>query len=140
MPLTGGETDADGCRFCTEIAQTPACRGTELAVVLEDAFPVAPGHRLIVPREHHDDLFSLAPAVLQAMWRLIAEECRDLSRGADHGVNVGANVGRAAGQTVAHAHVHVIPRVVGDVANPRGGVRGVIPLKQDWAASGPTDV
>jgi diadenosine tetraphosphate (Ap4A) HIT family hydrolase len=100
------------------------------ALAIPDGFPVSPGHTLVVPRRHEQDLFRLPSGELQALWdlvrlvsgRLVAELKPD-------GINVGVNVGVAAGQTVDHAHVHVIPRWKGDVEDPRGGVRWVLPAK-----------
>lgn len=74
------------------------------------------------------DLFELPPAEWDAVWQLLpAVRLAVLARVPAQGFNVGVNVGEAAGQTVAHAHVHLIPRRGGDVADPRGGVRWVIP-------------
>jgi diadenosine tetraphosphate (Ap4A) HIT family hydrolase len=101
-----------------------------LAVAFEDAFPVSPGHTLVVPRRHVGSYFDCTPDERAAIWKLVEEVRGQIvsERGPD-GFNVGINVGAAAGQTVLHAHVHVVPRFAGDVADPRGGVRGVIPGK-----------
>ena len=95
-----------------------------------DAYPVTEGHVLVVPKRHVASLFDLSDEELAALWRLVA-----LVRGKlalelqPDGFNVGVNDGVAAGQTVPHAHVHVIPRRAGDVPDPRGGVRWVVPGK-----------
>jgi diadenosine tetraphosphate (Ap4A) HIT family hydrolase len=101
-----------------------------LAVAFDDAFPVSPGHCLVVPRRHEPDFFALTAEEQTAMWSLVAPVSRHIGAGGmPDGFNIGINVGAAAGQTVAHAHLHVIPRRLGDVDDPRGGVRWVIPAK-----------
>ena len=95
-----------------------------LAVAFADRHPVSDRHLLVVPRRHVARPLDLT----DEEWNSVMGLARSLARGlgAD-GVNVGFNDGEAAGQTVPHAHVHVIPRSVGDVADPRGGVRWVLP-------------
>ena len=95
-----------------------------------DAFPVAEGHTLVVPKRHVASLFDLAEEEQAALWRLVAQVRGKLaSELQPDGFNFGVNDGPAAGQTVMHAHVHVIPRRTGDVADPRGGVRWIVPEK-----------
>jgi diadenosine tetraphosphate (Ap4A) HIT family hydrolase len=106
------------------------------AVALLDGFPISPGHALIVSRRHVASLFDLSPEEQAGLWALLGP-VRDtlLREHAPAGFNVGVNVGAAAGQTVAHVHVHVIPRYDGDVEDPRGGVRWVIPARANyWSA------
>lgn len=119
-----------GCPFCARVAEL----GTSAdAVDFPDAFPVSPGHTLIVPRRHEADLFALEPTSLAAVWSRVAEVRDALQRThSPDGFNVGINAGAAAGQTIAHAHVHVIPRYAGDVADPRGGVRWVVPERAPY--------
>lgn len=102
-----------------------------------DGYPVSPGHVLVVPRRHDLDLFELTKEEQQAVFELVAE-MRDfiLAEHRPDGVNVGINIGEAAGQTVGHAHVHLIPRYQGDLPDPRGGVRWVIPEKADYWSMG----
>jgi diadenosine tetraphosphate (Ap4A) HIT family hydrolase len=94
------------------------------------------GHLLIVPRRHLDRLEALESdewSDLLGLVRTVAAELAE-TPGVD-GVNIGVNSGSAAGQTIGHAHVHVIPRRAGDVSDPRGGVRWVIPDSVDyWSA------
>jgi diadenosine tetraphosphate (Ap4A) HIT family hydrolase len=83
---------------------------------------------LIVPKRHVAGLFDLEPRELAAVWLLLPEvKLRLDARHSPAGYNVGVNVGAAAGQTVNHVHLHLIPRYAGDVADPRGGVRWVVP-------------
>lgn len=116
------------CPFCQRLALPDLLAENDQAVAFKDAFPVSPGHALIVPRRHVADLFELTPEEHAALWQLLPEvKTRLDARHAPAGYNVGVNVGAAAGQTIGHAHVHLIPRYVGDVADPRGGVRWVFP-------------
>lgn len=96
------------------------------ARVLSDHFPVTPGHMLVCPARHVSDLRELTDKEWELLWLYALGEARKV----DGPVNIGVNIGRAAGQTVEHAHVHVIPRREGDVEDPRGGVRGVIPWRR----------
>src|SRR5690606_37783412 len=107
------------------------------ALALWDAFPVSPGHALIVPRRHVASWSSLASQEKAALLELV-DKVRELldERHAPDGYNVGLNDGIAAGQTVMHVHVHVIPRYTGDAPDPRGGVRYVLPLKAAYWKSG----
>ena len=115
------------CPFC---ARPAPLFESPLALAFSDAFPLSAGHTLIVPRRHEPDFFALSLAEQAEMLALVADVRRhvDLAH-APAGYNLGVNAGAAAGQTVGHAHLHVIPRYVGDVADPRGGVRWVLPDK-----------
>lgn len=117
------------CPFC-QLDAGRVCQENRAAQALRDGFPVTEGHTLVVPRQHVASLFDL-PAEEQAeLWKLVTEvRVQLLEELRPAGFNIGVNDGQAAGQTVAHAHIHVIPRYNGDVADPRGGVRWVIPEK-----------
>jgi diadenosine tetraphosphate (Ap4A) HIT family hydrolase len=103
------------------------------AVAFFDGYPVSPGHALVIPRRHAASLFELDAEERAAVWELVGEVrewlCGERGPAA---FNIGLNDGEEAGQTVRHAHVHVIPRYAGDVADPRGGVRWVVPEKADY--------
>jgi diadenosine tetraphosphate (Ap4A) HIT family hydrolase len=116
------------CPFCRRIADGPLTAESTGAVAFADAYPVSRGHTLVVPRRHVEGFFSLDLEQQADVWQLVAA-VRELlvAEQAPDGFTVGVNDGTAAGQTVAHAHVHVIPRYRGDAADPRGGIRGVIP-------------
>lgn len=128
--------EPDSCPFCHPRPES-VIRETEHARVLADGFPIAQGHTLVVPRAHIASLFDVDAATYRAIWDLVDEVRADLQeRLRPDGFNIGLNDGEAAGQTVMHAHVHVIPRFDGDVDDPRGGVRWVIPHKARYWASG----
>jgi diadenosine tetraphosphate (Ap4A) HIT family hydrolase len=118
------------CPFCNP---DQAVLSRPLAYALYDSHPASPGHLLILPRRHVSDWFATTEQERQAILAL-ADAGRELliQAHAPDGFNLGVNVGEAAGQTVFHVHLHLIPRYRGDVANPRGGVRAVIPDKQQY--------
>ena len=97
-------------------------------MAVRDGYPVSEGHTLVVPRKHAASLFELSHEEQSAVW-VLAREIRNRLQAelSPDGFNIGLNDGETAGQTVPHAHVHVIPRNRGDVPDPRGGVRWVIP-------------
>ena len=118
------------CPFCARIATDPALHQSGAVIAIPDGFPLNPGHTLVIPRRHVADLFALSPEEQADIWRLVAiVRERLLAEHRPDGFNIGLNVGEAGGQTVGHAHVHVIPRFRGDVPDPRGGVRWVIPAR-----------
>jgi diadenosine tetraphosphate (Ap4A) HIT family hydrolase len=103
----------------------------ELAQAIFDKFPVNPGHLLIIPKRHVVSLFETTAAERTALFELLQQGRELLQRQYQpDGFNIGINDGIAAGQTVMHLHIHLIPRFTGDIENPRGGVRGVIPGKR----------
>jgi diadenosine tetraphosphate (Ap4A) HIT family hydrolase len=118
------------CPFCTRIAENQIIVENELAAALSDSYPVSPGHTLIVPRRHIEDFLELTQEEQAAVWALVAPVRQEIERSrVPSGYNIGVNIGEAAGQTIAHTHLHVIPRYSGDVEDPRGGIRWVIPKK-----------
>lgn len=118
------------CVFCSPDAERVFFCG-ERTLGLWDAFPVSPGHALLIPKRHVATWFDASLDEQRDLASAIAVARRAiLERYSPDGFNVGINVGDAGGQTVPHLHVHVIPRYRGDVADPRGGVRGVIPDKK----------
>jgi len=116
------------CIFCRELAEGDLLAGNELAIAFPAGFPVSRGHTLVVPRRHEPDFFALSADEQAAMVALVNPVRAVLGeRYAPDAYNIGVNAGKAAGQTIQHAHLHVIPRYAGDVAEPRGGVRWVLP-------------
>lgn len=121
---------AQTCPFCR--AEDVLLRN-DLAYMRYDKYPVNPGHVLLIPLRHVSSYFDTTPEERQALLALLDQARALLDREfAPAGYNIGVNVGETAGQTVWHVHVHLIPRYPGDVADPRGGVRGVIPAKQSY--------
>ena len=107
------------------------------AVAIADAFPVSPGHTLVIPKRHGAGFFELTPGEVMAVYELLVRMKARLDGDLKPaGYNIGINIGEAAGQTVMHSHVHLIPRFWGDVSEPRGGVRNVIPGKGPYAGNG----
>lgn len=103
----------------------------EHMVAIWDGFPVSMGHALIVPKRHVESLFELTDEELKSAYELIVNTKVILDyKYSPNGYNIGINEGRAAGRTIDHAHIHIIPRYDGDMDDPRGGVRGVIPDKR----------
>jgi diadenosine tetraphosphate (Ap4A) HIT family hydrolase len=124
------------CPFCPPLDR-PLVAQSDLAVAFRDAYPASPGHTLVIPRRHVESWFDATAAERAAMIAL-ADEIKaalDLELSPD-GWNLGVNVGRAAGQTVFHLHLHLIPRFDGDVPDPTGGVRHVIPGKGKYGGKG----
>lgn len=120
------------CPFC-ELPAERIVFSAEESLVIRDAFPVSPGHTLVIPRRHVGSFFELTEVERDCMFELLAQAKEEL----DHsfqpdGFNIGINDGAAAGQTVQHLHVHLIPRYRGDVPDPRGGVRWVMPGKAKY--------
>jgi diadenosine tetraphosphate (Ap4A) HIT family hydrolase len=129
--------DQQRCPFC-HLEKSRITLDNDYAVAFPDAYPVVEGHMLVVPKRHVASLFDLSDEEQAALWRLVAlVRGKLLSELRPDGFNVGVNDGPAAGQTVLHAHVHVIPRRTGDVADPRGGVRWVVPAKAPYWAEEP---
>lgn len=107
----------------------------DLAFAIRDVFPVSPGHTLVIPRRKVAQWWDATTEEQQSIWSLVDRVKQDLDRDFQpDGYNVGFNAGQAAGQTIFHLHVHVIPRYVGDVPDPLGGVRHVIPGKGNYLA------
>ena len=130
-PILRKKAAPAGCPFCDPNSDNIII-GKKYCIAVPDEYPVAVRHILVVPKQHAASVFDLPPGVQAALWHLVAEvRALLLADGADS-VNVGINDGEAAGQTVAHAHIHVIPRRIGDVPDPRGGVRWVLPEKADY--------
>lgn len=123
------------CPFCT-VEERAIVAENALAFAFRDRYPVSPGHTLIVTRRHVAEFFGCSPDERTALLALVdrVREQLDGELNPD-GYNVGFNAGEAAGQTVMHVHLHVIPRFRGDVEDPRGGVRYVVPDKANYLRS-----
>lgn len=120
---------SDKCPFCEPDADRVWLEN-KIGIAVWDAFPVTEGHTLVVPRQHVASIYMLPAEDQAALWHLVAQARQRLNDDLHpDGFNIGLNDGEAAGQTILHAHIHIIPRRDGDVADPRGGLRWVIPEK-----------
>ena len=120
------------CKFCL-LSTAPDSIVVGSVYVLPDGYPVTPGHRLIIPGLHRSDYFELTARELQDTHKALQQLRAELLADGAEGFNIGWNCGEVAGQTIGHAHCHLIPRRKGDIADPTGGVRGVIPERQKYA-------
>ena len=116
------------CLFCN-IPPVRIILENELAYAVRDGYPVTEMHSLIIPKRHIQDYFDLTTEELIACDQLIRSLKNEISNSDQsvNGFNIGINSGETAGQTIFHCHIHLIPRRTGDVDNPRGGVRNIIP-------------
>ena len=123
----------DGCLFC-DTEREPLVMEHELCYAVIDSYPVTELHTLIISKRHVASYFDLYQPEITAMHTTLARmklwiEERDTDV---TGFNIGINAGRDAGQSIFHVHMHLIPRRKGDIDNPQGGVRGVIPSKRKY--------
>ena len=121
------------CPFCNPDSERELIVESATAYAMFDKFPVSNGHALIIPKKHCADYFDLTfreqsacTFILNTVKEILKKKLKP------DGFNIGINVSVAAGQTVPHVHIHLIPRYKGDVKEPRGGVRGVIPEKKNY--------
>jgi ATP adenylyltransferase len=123
-----------GCLFCKmEHGKVRKVKGSnELCYAVRDNYPVTKHHTLVIPKRHVSDFFELHQPEINAIHSLLDRVKREIEELDESvtGFNVGINSGEDAGQTIFHCHIHLIPRRKGDMKNPRGGVRGVIPNKR----------
>ena len=121
------------CLFCN-IKESGVAHENDLAYVSYDSYPVTKDHCLVIPKRHIKDYFDLSQKELIACDELIKIVKNEITT-KDHlviGFNLGTNIEKASGQSIFHCHIHLIPRREGDVENPQGGVRSVIPNKQHY--------
>jgi diadenosine tetraphosphate (Ap4A) HIT family hydrolase len=120
------------CPFCN-LPQERVFLETGTTLAFLDGYPVTEGHTLVIPKRHVASIFELPPEELAALWTQVATVRNVLAKKySPDPFNIGVNDGPAAGQTVPHAHIHVIPRRKGDAADPRGGIRWIIPDKAKY--------
>ena len=120
------------CPFCT-LPDERVIDQNDHGLVIRDGFPISPGHTLIIPKRHIGSFFDLKIAERSDLLGLLDKAKTALDNEFNpNGFNIGINDGPAAGQTVPHLHIHLIPRYNGDIADPRGGVRWIIPEKADY--------
>ena len=121
------------CIFC-KIRKEKLQFENQLAYSFTDSYPVSEFHSLIVPKRHVETYFELTNDEIQACNELILKTKEKIltQDSSVKGFNIGTNAGKSAGQSIMHCHIHLIPRREGDVENPQGGVRSVIPKKQHY--------
>jgi len=120
----------EDCPFCNIGEHVEVLFKADTAMAILDSFPISPGHTLVIPRRHVADYFDLTVEEQNELWQLV-NRCKVILQDRFHpdGFNIGINVGEMAGQSIFHVHIHLIPRYKGDMKNPKGGVRHIIPGK-----------
>lgn len=123
----------ENCKFCEIYSEKKFDFENELAFAFWDANPVSKGHIIFMTKRHIENFFETTKEEKSDLFELIDKAKNIIDKKyKPTGYNIGINCGVSAGQTVMHVHVHLIPRYDGDVKNPKGGVRGVIPEKRDY--------
>tara|TARA_B100001778_G_scaffold269726_1_gene231381 strand:+ start:139 stop:537 length:399 start_codon:yes stop_codon:yes gene_type:complete len=121
------------CLFCN-IKESGVAHENDFAYASFDSYPVSKDHCLIIPKRHIKDYFELSKEELIAcdkLVKIVKDEITNKDQSVK-GFNLGTNIGKVSGQSIFHCHFHLIPRREGDVENPQGGVRSVIPSKQHY--------
>ena len=121
------------CLFCN-IKESGVAHENDFAYASFDSYPVSKDHCLIIPKRHIKDYFELSKEELIAcdkLVKIVKDEITNKDQSIK-GFNLGTNIGKVSGQSILHCHFHLIPRREGDVENPQGGVRSVIPSKQHY--------
>ena len=122
----------DKCIFCN-LPDERIVFESDYWLVVNDGYPVSPGHTLLIPKRHIEDYFDTnMEEYIELKTVIDLTKSRLDSEFNPTGYNIGVNCGEDAGQTVFHLHIHIIPRYKGDLKDPRGGVRWVIPEKADY--------
>tara|TARA_B100001741_G_scaffold142625_1_gene117823 strand:- start:121 stop:519 length:399 start_codon:yes stop_codon:yes gene_type:complete len=121
------------CLFCNS-QKSGLAHENDLAYASFDTYPVSEYHCLVIPKRHIKDYFDLSNDELIACNELIKIVKKEITNkdSSVKGFNLGTNIGKVSGQSILHCHFHLIPRREGDVDNPQGGVRSVIPNKQHY--------
>jgi diadenosine tetraphosphate (Ap4A) HIT family hydrolase len=122
------QPDSSPCELC---APTDVVLQNALAYVRYDNHSLSRGHVLVVPKRHVSSFFDMSSQEQVAVLQLLGEVQRHIQpMFSPDGYNIGVNVGAAAGQSRMHVHVHLIPRYLGDVPDPSGGIRCVLTSKR----------
>jgi diadenosine tetraphosphate (Ap4A) HIT family hydrolase len=120
------------CPFCN-LPKERVWFDSQDSLAILDGFPLTPGHTLVIPKRHVVSIFELPQEDLNHLAAAVAKVRKILkAKYQPDAFNIGINDGLAAGQTVTHAHIHIIPRKAGDVPDPRGGIRWIIPDKAKY--------
>ena len=122
------------CIFCGELSKKRHVAENNSVFAILDKYPLTDGHHLVIPYRHTDDFFTMTETERNDALDLIRMLKNKIEQNDPTvvGFNVGANCGEYAGQTVMHSHVHLVPRRKGDVEDPTGGIRGLIPEKMKY--------
>ena len=127
-------SSTEDCIFCNKTNCKVISSTKHFFIIRDTAYPVTKHHTLIITHRHVDDYFDLNKEEINDLDEILKNQKRELKQ-LDKEIsafNIGVNIGRDAGQSIMHCHIHLIPRRKGDVEDPRGGVRGVIPQKQKY--------
>ena len=127
-------SSTEDCIFCNKTNCKVISSTKHFFIIRDTAYPVTKHHTLIITHRHVDDYFDLNKEEINDLDKILKNQKRELKQ-LDKDIsafNIGVNIGRDAGQSIMHCHIHLIPRRKGDVEDPRGGVRGVIPEKQKY--------
>ena len=127
-------SSTEDCIFCNKTNCKVISSTKHFFIIRDTAYPVTKHHTLIITHRHVDDYFDLNKEEINDLDEILKNQKRELKQ-LDKEIsafNIGVNIGRDAGQLIMHCHIHLIPRRKGDVEDPRGGVRGVIPEKQKY--------
>ena len=127
-------SSSEDCIFCNKTNCKVISSTKHFFIIRDTAYPVTKHHTLIITHRHVDDYFDLNKEEINDLDEILKNQKRELKQ-LDKEIsafNIGVNIGRDAGQSIMHCHIHLIPRRKGDVEDPRGGVRGVIPEKQKY--------
>ena len=128
------------CAFCeilkNDSQEKRIINQNEHAIAIRDGFPLSNGHTLLIPKRHTQSFFDLTENERTAILALLDSDKINLDQQySPDAYNIGINDGKEAGQTVPHLHIHLIPRYKGDVEDPRGGIRWIMPDKADYWSS-----
>tara|TARA_B100000886_G_C20347226_1_gene459200 strand:+ start:253 stop:651 length:399 start_codon:yes stop_codon:yes gene_type:complete len=127
-------SSSGGCIFCNKINCKVISSTKYFFIIRDTAYPVTKYHTLIITNRHVSDYFELSKEEINDLDQILKNQKKELKK-LDKDIsafNIGVNIGKNAGQSIMHCHIHLIPRRKGDVEDPRGGVRGVIPEKQKY--------
>ena len=127
-------SNQEDCIFCNKTNCTIISSTKHFFIIRDTAYPVTKHHTLIITNRHVADFFELTREEIAELYEVLKKQKEELKK-IDKEIsafNVGVNIGKDAGQSIMHCHLHLIPRRKGDVEDPRGGVRGVIPEKQKY--------
>ena len=124
----------EDCIFCNKTNCKVISATKNFFIIRDTVYPVTKHHTLIITNRHVSDFFELTKEEMTELDEILKKQKKELNKLDEEisGFNVGVNIGKDAGQSIMHCHLHLIPRRKGDVEDPRGGVRGVIPEKQKY--------